>query len=74
MDTLGAQRIEEAAKRLCSTCHFKAQYGPYGGCGIDGLLLPLTSNGEDCPYFLTENFAKQALQAACEQGWPSATS
>jgi len=38
--------IEEARKRLCENC---VLYKQAWKCG--GRLEPLTSTGEDCPYF-----------------------
>jgi len=39
-EKFGEERIKEAKNRLCSKCS-------YGFC----FLMPLTTKGEDCPYF-----------------------
>ena len=48
---LGPQRIADAERRLCAVCRFGAVELV---CGVDPLLLPLTSAGEDCPYYLAK--------------------
>jgi len=46
---LGMDRVIEAEKRLCGSCRFQS-------CGVmcepNPTLLPLTSDGQDCPYFI----------------------
>ena len=50
--SLGMERVLEAERRLCGTCHFQQ----HGLCGPNPALLPLTSKGEDCPYYLAKGF------------------
>lgn len=54
---LGPQKLREAEKRLCQTCHFEAA-AISGMCGVNSLLLPLTMAGVDCPYYLSRSFTK----------------
>lgn len=46
-DEFGEERIKEAKNRLCSKCF-------YGFC----FLMPLTTKGEDCPYFKLKEVKK----------------
>ena len=44
----GQKAIDKAKARLCSHCRFRAS----NACKT---LLPLTTAGEDCPYFIKES-------------------
>lgn len=45
LETIDAKRRE-----LCDTCHFKKS----NVCGLNPLLIPITSKGENCPYHLLQ--------------------
>ena len=49
----GRPAIEQAQVRLCGACHFECTSIP-GTCGVNNLLLPLTTDGKDCSYYLTK--------------------
>jgi len=48
---MGPVRIADAEKRLCATCRYREAEGV---CGLNGLILPMTSKGEDCPYYFAK--------------------
>ena len=47
IEKYGAARIEAGRQRLCANC----SRGKGGCCDEFTYLLPITSDGDDCPYF-----------------------
>lgn len=49
---LGRERVQEAERRLCANC----RYSESAICAPNPAMLPLTSQGDDCPYFVPSQF------------------
>lgn len=58
---LGPDLLRDAELRLCSCCQFQSSFA-VGLCSVDNLILPLTSSGEDCPYYLPRAIRRQLTQ------------
>lgn len=50
--TYGEERVREAEARLCRTCRFAESQI----CAPNPSLLPLTTEGKDCPYYVPKRF------------------
>lgn len=59
IERFGAAAIAEAETRLCRSCRFDNGQTTFL-CELNAILLPITSEGEDCPYHVPKTFGADA--------------
>jgi len=50
-EKFGEEKLKEAVARLCQKCNRADDIDPLNWRNTGCLLIPLTSDGSDCPYF-----------------------